>query len=150
MGGRHAIPGRIIHPGTGSGPLLVLEQPVSFWGGVDPVSGCISDPRHPQHGEALAGRILVLDRTIGSSSSSAIMLELLRNDVAPAGMVLGHTDSILILGILVARELGYPTLPVIEVADTTEIGAWRTGTVATIADGTLTAADSLDGPTQGP
>lgn len=56
-----------------------------------------------------------MERAIGSSSSSAIMLELLRNDVAPAAIVLGSTDAILVLGILVAEELGYASIPLIEV-----------------------------------
>ena len=104
-----------VHEGTGRGPLLVLERPLSFWGGVDPETGRISDPRHPQHGESLRGRILVMERGIGSSSSSAIMLELLRNDVAPAAIAVGSSDAILVLGILVAEELGYPGIPLIEV-----------------------------------
>ena len=104
-----------VHAGLGSGPLFVLERPVSFWGGVDPETGRVSDPRHPQHGEPMRGRILVMERAIGSSSSSAIMLELLRNEVAPAAVVLGSTDAILVLGILVAEELGYPSIPLIDV-----------------------------------
>ncbi len=103
-----------VHGGESRGPLLVLERPLSFWGGVDPETGRVSDPRHPQHGEPLRGRILVMERAIGSSSSSAIMLELLRNDVAPAAIVLGSTDAILVLGILVAEELGYPSIPLID------------------------------------
>lgn len=56
-----------------------------------------------------------MERAIGSSSSSAIMLELLRNGVAPAAIVLGSTDAILVLGILVAEELGYPSIPLVDV-----------------------------------
>ena len=109
------LKGTPIHEGTGAGPLLVLEKPLSFWGGVDPLTGAVSDPRHPRHRELLGGRILVMERTIGSSSSSAIMLELLRGGVAPAGIVVGEADAILVLGILVARELGYPTVPLLRV-----------------------------------
>ena len=98
--------------------------------------GIIADPRHPQHGEPLSGRILVMERTIGSSSSSAIMLELLRNGVSPAGIVLGRPDAILMLGILVAGELGYTTVPVVQVD---EVGIERLtraeGRRATITDG---------------
>lgn len=104
-----------VHPGEGTGLLLVLERPLSFWGGVDPETGRVSDPRHPQFGESVSGRILVMERAIGSSSSSAIMLELLRNDVAPAAVVLGSTDAILVLGVLVAEELGYPSIPLVDV-----------------------------------
>ena len=111
------LKGTPVHEGTGSGPLLVLRKPLSFWGGVDPLTGAVSDPRHPHHRERLGGRILVMERTIGSSSSSAIMLELLRNGVAPAGIVVGRADAILVLGILVAGELGYPTVPLLRVGD---------------------------------
>ena len=110
------LKGTIVHPGPpAEGRLLVLEKPISFWGGVDPLTGAIMDPRHPRHGEQLGGRVLVMERTIGSSSSSAVMLELLRNRVAPAAIVVGRTDAILLLGILVAQELGYGTIPVLQI-----------------------------------
>ena len=109
------LTGVAVHGGEGGGSLLVLDRPLSFWGGVDPETGAISDPRHPQHGECVAGRVLVMERAIGSSSSSAIMLELLRNDVAPAAIVIGSRDAILVLGFLVAEELGYRSIPLMEI-----------------------------------
>lgn len=109
------LSGAPVHTGEGRGRLLVLERPLSFWGGVDPETGRVSDPRHPQYGVSLGGRVLVMERAIGSSSSSAVMLELLRNDVAPAAIVLGSTDAILVLGVLVAEELGYPSIPLVDV-----------------------------------
>ncbi len=129
------LTGTALHGGSATGRLFVLQKPVSFWGGVDPIRGIIADPRHPQHGQELAGRILVMKRTIGSSSSSAIMLELLRNGVSPAGIVLGRPDAILMLGILVADELGHPTVPVVQV-DEAEIDrlARSDGHPATIND----------------
>ena len=111
------LKGTSLHEGSAEGQLLVLRKPLSFWGGVDPLTGAVTDPRHPRHTERLGGRILVMKHTIGSSSSSAIMLELLRNGVAPAGIVVGKPDAILVLGILVARELGYPTAPLLRVGD---------------------------------
>ena len=132
------IHGTALHGGSAAGTLFVLRKPVSFWGGVDPVKGIVADPRHPQHGAPLSGRILVMERTIGSSSSSAIMLELLRNDVSPAGIVLGRPDAILMLGILVARELGYPTVPVVQVDESgIERLARADGRRATISDGAV-------------
>ena len=96
---------------------MVLQRPLSFWGGVDPLTGDIADPRHPLHGESTRGRILVMERVIGSSSSSAIMLELLRGGVAPAAIVVAEPDAILVLGILVAGELGHPTIPLLRVGE---------------------------------
>ena len=41
--------GRVLIEGEGAGPLLRLTAPLSFWGGVDPKTGRVSDPRHPQN-----------------------------------------------------------------------------------------------------
>lgn len=99
---------------TVRGPLLRLTKPISFWGGVDPVSGTIVDPRHPQHGASITGTMLAIPSAVGSSSSSAIMLELLREGTAPAAIVMGRADAILALGVVVGRELGYTPIPVVE------------------------------------
>ena len=110
------VSARVLVPGTARGPLMRLRAPISFWGGVDPVSGRIADPRHPDFGRAVGGTVLVVPSTVGSSSSSAIMLELLRCGTAPAALLLGKADAILALGVVVARELGYAGIPVLEVA----------------------------------
>lgn len=107
--------GRPLVAAEGAGPLLRLTRPISFWGGVDPVRGVIADPRHPQYGASIADTVLLLPAAIGSSSSSAIMLELMRERLTPAAILMGEADAILALGVIVGRELGYPTLPVVEV-----------------------------------
>lgn len=104
---------RILVAGEAQGTLLRLAAPISFWGGVDAGSGRIADPRHPDHGAEIAGTVLAIEATIGSSSSSAVMLELLRIGKAPAALLLGEIDAILTLGVIVAREMGYPTIPVL-------------------------------------
>ena len=51
----------ILIPGEAAkGRALVLDAPISFWGGVDPMSGRIADVCHPQHGESISGRVLFL------------------------------------------------------------------------------------------
>lgn len=110
------IQAEVLIDGTARGRVLRLSAPIGFWGGVDPETGRIIDPRHPNHGGIVAGRVLVVPATVGSSSSSAVMLELLRRGRAPAALILGARDAILPLGVLVARELGYTTIPVLLVA----------------------------------
>ena len=106
--------GRVLIAGAAEGPLLRLCEPLSFWGGVDPASGVITQPRHPDHGRCVAGTVLAMDRAVGSSSSSAVLLELLYNGHAPRALLLGQADAILALGVVVAREMGYATIPVLE------------------------------------
>jgi hypothetical protein len=123
--------------GTAIGPLLRLTHPISFWGGVDPVRGEIVDPRHPEYGRRIAGTVLLVPSAVGSSSSSAIMLELMREGRAPAAILMGRADAILALGVVVGRELGYASLPVLEV-DPVALRDWDDGTVVEVGvDGSV-------------
>lgn len=107
----------ILIPGPqASGRCLALTAPISFWGGVDPRSGRIIDARHPQLGEDIAGTVLALPGTIGSSSASAVLLELVHAGKAPAALLMDAPDAILLLGLVVAREMGWPTPPALRLA----------------------------------
>jgi len=93
----------------GEGEALVLTAPISFWGGIEPASGRVADVRHPQHGLCVSGRVLFVPGTIGSSSASAVLLELVHRGIAPAALVLHEPDAILLLGLIVAREMDWET-----------------------------------------
>jgi predicted aconitase with swiveling domain len=95
-----------------SGPALVLDEPLSFWGGLDPVTGKIVETGHPQVGEVVTGRILVLPSGRGSSSSATVLAEAIRAGTAPAGIVLAESDEIIAIGALAAAELYGVTIPV--------------------------------------
>ena len=113
------LEGRVLVGGAGAGSVLRLDEPLSFWGGVDPVTGRIIDRRHPRCGESVAGRVLVIPYGRGSSSSSSVLLEGVRLGTAPAAVVLRELDGILALGAAVARELYEQSPPVVllEAAD---------------------------------
>jgi predicted aconitase with swiveling domain len=108
---------RTLVGGTAEGPALVLDEPLSLWGGLDPGTGDIVDVRHPQRGENVAGRVLVMPSGRGSSSSSSVLAEAIRAGTAPAAIVLGEADPILPLGAIVARELYGASIPVVVAAD---------------------------------
>jgi uncharacterized protein len=102
--------GEILVEGQGAeGEALVLTAPISFWGGVNPKTGLIADVRHPQHGVSISGKVLCLPGTIGSSSAAAVLLELVSAGLAPAAIILHEPDAILLLGLVVAQEMGHPT-----------------------------------------
>ena len=50
----------VLNPGQCRARALVLDEPLSFWGGFDPVRGVIVDRHHPQRGACLASKILVM------------------------------------------------------------------------------------------
>jgi len=105
-----SLQAELLVPGQpGQGPALILSAPISFWGGIDPKSGRIIDVRHPECGQSVAGSVLFLPSTIGSSSASAVLMELVHGGHAPAALVLHEPDAILLLGLIVAREMGWDT-----------------------------------------
>ncbi len=100
----------LLLPGSAEGRALKLPS-LSLWGGVDPATGRLSDPALPHCGESVRERVLMIAEPVGSSSSSAVLLELLHAGTAPAAIVLDRADAIVGLGILVAREMGWATIP---------------------------------------
>jgi len=136
--------GRALAPGDGFGEALVLSEPLSFWGGVDPSTGRIIDARHPQLGASVVGRVLVLPSGRGSSSSSSVLAECVRAGVAPAALVLREPDPILALGAIVAAELYGTALPVVVLPDEA-YAAIRTGDRVRVHAGDRAACVEADG-----
>ena len=99
--------------GEGIGELLVLDEPLSFWGGTDLATGVITDVHHPQRGTSLAGRVVAMSASRGSSSSSSVLAEQLRAGVGPSALILTGRDAILALGALAAAELYGSSVPIV-------------------------------------
>ena len=104
---------RTLVPGDATGPVLALEAPLSFWGGIDPATGRIVDVHHPQVGATIGGTVLIMPAGRGSSSSSAVLAEAIRLGSGPAAIVLLEPDPIVALGSIVARELYGTGIPVV-------------------------------------
>lgn len=119
---------RVLVPGVATGEVLVLDEPLSFWGGLDPETGVLIDAHHPQVGSSLAGRVLVMPSGRGSSSSSYVLAEAIRAGTAPVAVVLGAADAIVALGAIVAAELYGIAVPVVVSADP----ALATGSTVTV------------------
>ncbi len=112
------IIGQPLTYGQAQGEILRLTEPISFWGGIDPQTGLIVDIHHPQHGQSVSNRILVLPSSRGSSTGSYVLLELMRARLAPIGIVLSEPDGVICTGVLVGFETYGFTLPVIQISQT--------------------------------
>jgi uncharacterized protein len=97
------------------GTALVLDEPLSLWGGIDPATGAIIDVHHPQRGAVVTGRVLVMPAARGSSSSASVLAEAARAGTAPAAIVLREPDLILAIGSAVAEELYRVRIPILVV-----------------------------------
>ncbi|MDX1578687.1 MAG: DUF126 domain-containing protein [Gemmatimonadota bacterium] len=122
------------------GRLLWTEEPLSFWGGYDPGTGEIIDRRHPLAGRIAAGRVLALPSTRGSSTTTAVLLESIRQGTSPAAILTRGTDTFLTLAAIVAEELYGRTLPVVPLEPDAWTGLAGAERVAVSADGLVTTA----------
>jgi predicted aconitase with swiveling domain len=104
---------RSLVPGSVEAEMLVLDGPLSLWGGLDPETGRIIDRSHPQHGKSMTGVIVAMPHGRGSSSSSSVLAEAIRLGTAPAGFVLSQPDGILVIGSLVAKHLYHVSCPIL-------------------------------------
>ena len=111
------LTGRCVVPGKCEGEVMVTAQPISFWGGVDPETGCINDPRQELFGQSISGRVLAFPFGKGSSTGSLIMLELARVDKAPAAIINMRTEPILATGPVVIRHFYGKEIPVVTLSD---------------------------------
>lgn len=124
--------GRALVEGRARGRVLRLDEPLSFWGGLDAETGKIIDARHPQTGEVVTGRVLAMTSGRGSSSSSSVLAEAIRIGTAPAAILMLEPDGIVALGALVAAEVYGVFMPVVVVGPRT---------FAALADGAMVAVE---------
>jgi predicted aconitase/predicted aconitase with swiveling domain len=122
--------------GEGRGEVLVCAEGLSFWGGVDPATGRIIDAHHPNRGDSVASKILLMPTSRGSCSGSGVLLELALNGLAPAALVFREPEEILTLGALVSdRVFGRP-VPVLRLPRT-DYEALARAETATLSEGRI-------------
>jgi uncharacterized protein len=95
--------GRKIFGGKARAEALVSNEPISFFGGVDPETGLIVEPGHPLRGECVAGKVLVFPRGKGSTVGSYTLYRLKKNGKAPAAILTRECETIVAVGAIIAE-----------------------------------------------
>ena len=131
---------RVLIAGEARGSILALDEPLSFWGGFESETGTIIDNAHPQVGQSLVGRIVMMRIGRGSSSASYVLAEAIRQGTAPAALLLRESDEIIVLGAIVADEIYGIVMPILIVDDATyaEVASATSATIS--ADGSISLA----------
>jgi predicted aconitase with swiveling domain len=99
------IRARILSGTEAEGPLLWLDEPLSFWGAFEPRTGRIIDVHHPQRGACVTDSILLMSETRGSGSAPGAIAESIRLGTAPRAIILAEPDINLAVGAEVASVL---------------------------------------------
>ncbi|MFA6328460.1 MAG: DUF126 domain-containing protein [Candidatus Micrarchaeia archaeon] len=128
-----AVNARAISKGIGEGEAMVSADAISFFGGVDPKTGIVVDRGHPLEGKCVAGKVLVFPRGKGSTVGSYVLLQLRKNNCAPAAIINEEAEPIIAVGAIIAR---------IPMVDKLEGGAY-----AKIKDGARVKVDGSKGET---
>ena len=98
--------------------VIVLEEQLSFWGGFDATTGEIIDRSHPQHGACLAGKIVAMPGSKGSSGTPGVLGEAIRLGTGPAALIVTKADINLVAGALTAAALYGTTCPILLISQT--------------------------------
>jgi uncharacterized protein len=107
--------GRTIFPGQVSGQALVSRMGISFYGGVDPETGLVTETGHDLEGQSVAGKVLVFPSGKGSTVGSYILYRLKHNGLAPAAIINVECETITAVGCIISEipcvdQVGIDTL----------------------------------------
>jgi len=120
--------GRIIYKGKAKAEALVTKDQISFYGGVDPEKGTITEKGHELEGKSFKGKILVFPSGKGSTVGSYGLYRLKKNGAAPLGMINEECEAIVAVGAIISE---------IPMADKIDISKIKTGDIVEIDGGVV-------------
>jgi predicted aconitase with swiveling domain len=95
--------GRSIYPGVAQGEALVTSQAISFFGGIDPETGCVVERGHTLEGQYIGGKVLVFPTGKGSTVGSYTLYRLKHNGHAPLAILNAECETITAVGCIIAE-----------------------------------------------
>ena len=95
--------GRKIYAGQATGEALVSSMGISFFGGVDPLSGVVVERGHDLEGQSIAGKVLVFPTGKGSTVGSYTLYRLKRAGKAPIAIINVECETITAVGCIIAE-----------------------------------------------
>ncbi len=113
--------GRRVMGGVAEGEALVSVEPVSFYGGVDPETGCVTEPGHCCCGENISGKVFVFPTGKGSTVGSYVIYRMKKLGTAPAAIVNVETEAIIATGCVISD------IPLVDKLDGDPLKAIKTG-----------------------
>jgi predicted aconitase with swiveling domain len=113
--------GRRVMGGYAEGEALVSSEPVSFYGGVNPLTGCITEPGHCCCGENVSGKVFVVPTGKGSTVGSYVIYRMKKLGTAPAAIINVETEAILATGCVISD------IPLVDKLDRNPVEVISTG-----------------------
>jgi len=96
------VRGRKISGGRAEGLALVSREPISFFGGVNPETGVVTEKGHELEGKTVKDRVLVFPHGKGSTVGSYTLYRLKKNGVAPRAIINVECEPIVAVGAIIS------------------------------------------------
>ena len=97
------VRGRKISGGTAEGLALVSHEPISFFGGVNPDTGVVTEKGHELEGATVKDRVLVFPNGKGSTVGSYTLYRMKKNGVAPRAIINVECEPIVAVGAIISE-----------------------------------------------
>ena len=95
--------GRKIFGGKAEGEALVSKEGISFYGGVDPDTGVVTERGHPLEGKSVSGKVLVFPVGKGSTVGSYTIYRLKKNGKAPSAIINRECETVVAVGAIISE-----------------------------------------------
>lgn len=97
------VRGRKIASGIAEGEALVSHEPISFFGGVNPETGTITEKGHELEGQTIKDKVLVFPHGKGSTVGSYTLYRLKKNGAAPSAIINVESEPIVAVGAIISE-----------------------------------------------
>ena len=132
MSGKESIilTGRPVVEGVAEGEAFVTSQTISGFGGIDPMTGTITERRHEMVGKSFAGKVLVFRGAKGSSGWASNFQTARLAGAGPVAVIFNELTTKMALGAVVMRvpavtDLDQNPLDIIKNGDWVKVDADR-------------------------
>lgn len=113
--------GRKVVGGYAEGEAIVSKDPVSFYGGVDPETGVVTEPGHAVEGRSISGKVFVFPTGKGSTVGSYVIYRMKKLGTAPAALINIETEAIIATGCVISG------IPLVDKLDTDPLETLKDG-----------------------
>lgn len=115
------LKGRKIVTGKAQGEAVVTREAISFNGGVDNMTGIVTEPGHEIEGVNIAGKVLVFLTGKGSTGGSYKIYDMVSRGTAPVAFIQVSPEPITTIGAIIGN------IPIVAGLDQDPTTAIRTG-----------------------
>lgn len=115
------LKGRKIVTGKAQGEAVVTREAISFNGGVDNMTGIVTEPGHEIEGVNIAGKVLVFLTGKGSTGGSYKIYDMVSRGTAPVAFIQVSPEPITTIGAIIGN------IPIVAGLDQDPTTTIRTG-----------------------